>query len=263
MNVWAIAGYRGMLELPKVPQAIIRQGDCLEVMAELASESFGLAVTSPPYNLLNSPGGGMRRGAKSKWQHAKYREGQGYDSYVDNIPEDEYQEWLYRVFTEVMRLLRPDGAAFVVFKWRQQHGLQQDRREVWNRFPVRQTLIWQRPGGINFNAGYFVPNYEIIYLIAQPEFRLAPGANGQGCIWPHQPDYDNDHPAPFPLSLARQIIASTPDNGPVIDPFVGSGTAGIAAAKLGRDFLGIDISETYCNQARAKIARAQAMPELL
>lgn len=246
-----------------MPRAEIIQGDCLEIMATIPDESYGLAVTSPPYNLLNSRGGGMRPGAASKWRHAKYRDGQGYDQYRDNVPEQDYQEWLYLALAEVMRILRPDGAAFVVFKWRQQYGLIQDRREVFNRLPVRQILIWQRPGGINFNQGYFLPNYEVIYLLANPAFRLAPGANGQGCIWKHEPDYDNDHPAPFPLSLARQIVAATPDNGAVIDPFAGSGTAGVAAVSQGRDFLGIDVSEQYCQQARARIAQAQAAPMMM
>lgn len=244
-------------------EATIIQGDALEVMREIPAESYGLALTSPPYNLLNSRGGGMRPGAKSKWRHAKYREGQGYDTYRDNIPEADYQDWLYRALSELMRILRPDGAAFVVFKWRQQYGLQQDRREVFGRLPVRQTLIWARPGGINFNKGYFLPNYEVIYLIANPDFALAPGANAQGCIWSHQPDYDNPHPAPFPLSLAKQVISSTLDNGPVIDPFCGSGTAGVAAASMGRDFLGIDLSPDYCEYARAWIAKAQAAPMMM
>ena len=66
----------------------------------------------------------------------------------------------------MMRVLKPTGAIFYNHKWRIQKGLLQDRADIVNDFPVRQIIIWQRAGGINFNPGYFLPTYEVIYLIA-------------------------------------------------------------------------------------------------
>ena len=68
----------------------------------------------------------------------------------------------------MMRVLRNDGAIFYNHKWRVQDGLLQDRSDIVAGFPVRQIIIWQRAGGINFNPGYFLPNYEVIYLICKP-----------------------------------------------------------------------------------------------
>lgn len=49
----------------------------------------------------------------------------------------------------------------------------QDRHEIVQDFPVRQIIIWKRKGGINFNPGYFLPTYEVIYLIAK-KFQISP-----------------------------------------------------------------------------------------
>lgn len=61
------------------------------------------------------------------------------------------------------------------------------------------------------------------------------------------------HPTQKPLSLLiRVILASTPENGWILDPFCGSGTTGIAASLLGRRFLGIERESDYLEMARAR-----------
>lgn len=63
-----------------------------------------------------------------------------------------------------------------------------------------------------------------------------------------------DHSAPFPLELPEWFIKLFTKEGDIIlDPFVGSGTSVIAAAKLGRNYLGIDILENYCRIAKNKL----------
>lgn len=63
-------------------------GDCIEVMQEMPEESVDLIVTSPPYNLKNSTGNGMKDGRGGKWANAKLVE--GYSTYDDCMPHDEY-----------------------------------------------------------------------------------------------------------------------------------------------------------------------------
>ena len=64
----------------------------------------------------------------------------------------------------------------------------------------------------------------------------------------------NDHPAPFPESLARDHIISWSNEGDtVLDPFCGSGTTGKMAKLLNRDFIGIDISQEYIDIAKTRI----------
>ena len=66
------------------------------------------------------------------------------------------------------------------------------------------------------------------------------------------------HPAPFPEALARDHILSWSNPGDtVLDPFLGSGTTGKMAVELGREFIGIEISEEYLKIAQTRIAIAE------
>ena len=72
----------------------------------------------------------------------------------------------------------------------------------------------------------------------------------------------SDHPAQFPLNLPKVPIKATcPQNGTVLDPFMGSGTTCMAAAQLNRRYVGIDISRKYCKMARARLAKIQTTLE--
>ena len=225
-------------------------GDTVSVLKEIPDESLDLAITSPPYNLKNSTGNGMKDGRGGKWAKAALLD--GYAAHRDNMPHKQYVQWQRAALTEVMRILKPSGAFFYNHKWRVQAGLIQDRWDIVQGFPVRQIIIWQRSGGINFNKGYFLPTYEVIYMIAKPEFKLVPKANAVGDIWSFPQEMNNRHPAPFPVALIDRIIKSTTAQT-IIDPFMGSGTTAVSAKKLKRNFIGIDISEEYCKLAEERL----------
>ena len=225
-------------------------GDCVDVMQQIPDESVDIAVTSPPYNLKNSTGNGMKDGRGGKWSNAALIN--GYSDHADSMPHKEYVAWQRECLSEMFRVIKNDGAIFYNHKWRVQGGLLQDRQDIVSGFPVRQIIIWKRKGGINFNPGYFLPTYEVIYLIAKPKFKLAPKANANGDVWEFTQEMNNSHPAPFPISLIERIIGST--NAEIIlDPFMGSGTTAIAALNLGRQFIGIDISKSYCELSEERI----------
>jgi site-specific DNA-methyltransferase (adenine-specific) len=226
-------------------------GDSVSVMRSMPSESVDVVVTSPPYNLKNSTGNGMKDGRGGKWSNASLIS--GYSDHHDNMPHDDYVQWQRAALTEMYRLLKPSGAIFYNHKWRVQGGLLQDRSDIVDGFPVRQIIIWRRKGGINFNKGYFLPTYEVIYLITKPDFVLAPKANAFGDVWEFNQEMKNPHPAPFPLDFASRCVESTLGNV-VLDPFMGSGTTAMAAVKDGRDFIGIDVSKEYNTNARKRLA---------
>lgn len=227
-------------------------GDCLEVMREMPSESVDLVVTSPPYNI-----GGARYG--NMWPNAALQH--GYSHYDDNMPHDEYADWQYECLKEMYRLIKKDGAIFYNHKWRIQGLLLMDRRDIIRDLPVRQIIIWKRKGGINFNDKFFLPTYEVIYLIAKDKFKLVRGANTYGDVWEFTQEMNNDHPAPFPVALIDRIISSTKAKI-VLDPFMGSGTTAMAALGLNRNYIGIDISPDYCKMAEDRIAEYESQPKL-
>ena len=225
-------------------------GNAVDIMKQIPDASINLIVTSPPYNLKNSTGNGMKDGRGGKWSNAGLIN--GYSHYSDNMPHKEYVKWQKECLKEMLRLIPENGAIFYNHKWRVQAGLLQDRHDIVSDFPVRQIIIWKRKGGINFNPGYFLPTYEVIYLIAKPQFKLAQKANAHGDIWEFGQENKNKHPAPFPVALIERIISST-NAELILDPFMGSGTTAIAAKKLGRNFIGIDISPEYCEMALQRL----------
>ena len=238
------------------------RGDSLQVMKQIPDESVDLIVTSPPYNIRNTSGGGMSTiGTKnSKWPVAALSE--GYSEHEDNMPHDEYVEWQHKCLVEMFRIIPENGAIFYNHKWRVQHGLLQNRSDIIRDLPVRQIIIWRRNGGINFNDGYFLPTYEVIYLICKPKFKLAAKACGAGDVWDIGQELNNEHPAPYPVELPERIISST--NAKIIlDPFMGSGTTAVAAQKLQRDFIGIELSQKYIDMAERRIQENLQVTNLL
>jgi modification methylase len=232
-------------------------GDCISLMDKMQASSIGLILTSPPYNLRNSTGNGMKAPSfGAMWETPKLLD--GYASHDDAMPYEQYVKWQRECLTAMMRVLREDGAIFFNHKWRVQDGLLQDRSEILKGFPVRQIIIWDRSGGLNFNDSYFLPTYEVIYLIAKREFKLAPVANRIGDVWRIPPETDNPHPAPFPVALARRCVESTTADI-ILDPFIGSGSTAIAAESCGRSWIGIDISADYCRLANERIKAARRL----
>ena len=235
-------------------------GDAVETMKQMPDGSVDLVITSPPYNLKNSTGNGMKDGRGGKWAHAALQN--GYTHHDDCMPHDRYVKWQKECLTQMMRLIPDTGAIFYNHKRRVQNGLLQDRQDIVGEFPVRQIIIWRRKCGLNFNAGYFLPTYEVIYLIAKPKFKLAPKANALGDVWEFTQEMNNEHPAAFPVKLIDRIVSST--NAKIIlDPFMGSGTTAISAINFDRNYIGIDISPEYCKMAETRIKRHMPQGRLL
>ncbi len=233
------------------PYGTIVLGDSLATMREWDDDTVDLIVTSPPYNLKNTSGGGFS--GKGTWTR---NDRDWYDATSDNMPHGEYVDWQRDCLTEMMRLVGDAGAVFYNHKWRVQNGLLQDRNDIVSGFPVRQIIIWDRGSGMNFNDGYYVPAYEVIYLIAGHDFRLAPKGNRHGDVWRINPERNNPHPCPFPLALATRAIAST-DAQRILDPYAGSGTTLVAANNLNRQYVGIEVSPDYKQMAEQRLTVAE------
>lgn len=76
-------------------------GDCLEIMRQMSDKCVDLVVTSPPYNLKNSTGNGMKPCTTSgKWAGAALQN--GYANYGDNMPIDEYNKWQHDCLIEML-----------------------------------------------------------------------------------------------------------------------------------------------------------------
>ena len=229
----------------------IIHGDSLEVMRALPSKSVDAIITSPPYNLLNSTGNGLKKNTHcGKWVNAAIKD--GYKEYNDNMPYDEYVAWQRECVAEMVRLIKDDGAVFYNNKNRVQGGLLQDRGEIVRGFPLRQIITWKRSGAVNFNAGYYLPTTEQIYMICGKEFKLVKGKNKLTDVWEIKQEMKNPHPAPFPVELIDNIVSSL-QGQVILDPFAGSSTTAISCLRHGKTFIMIEKALSYCEMSKKRI----------
>ena len=237
------------------PVIEIIEGDGLRVMREMASASIPLIVTSPPYNIRNSSGGGFRSSNSGNWKSSQLSDGYGRNA--DDHSREVYKAWLRECVTEMIRLIPDDGAIFLNLKERVQGGVRETPEEIVRDLPVRQRLTWQRAGSNNHNRGYFLPDSEIIYFFAGADFEVAEDCRPYGTVWKVPQERGSPHPAPFPIELPRRCLRSAPEQMLVLDPFCGWGTTGLACIEQGRNFIGIEVEQSYIRQSFERL-----MPEL-
>ncbi len=233
-------------------------GDCREILPTLGK--VDLVFTSPPYNMGNHPQSNM--GHKSSlWSGAALAKGYGICS--DNLPLEEYEAQQKDLLKILWDKLSDAGAIYYNHKPRLR-----DRR-VWlpltlnPDLPLRQIVIWSRGSGFNFSHSHYLPTHEWVLIFAKPTFNLrSKGASGVGDVWHFPPKTKTPHPAPFPLELPMRAIETTVAQT-ILDPYMGSGTTGIAAVKMGRKFVGIEIEPKYFDMACQRIGAALKQPGLL
>jgi site-specific DNA-methyltransferase (adenine-specific) len=238
----------------------LRLGNCLELMRDLPDGSVDITVTSPPFNQLGSriPDNptGMHR--KNSFLQTVSRVG-----YADDMDEDSYQKWLYAVVSECLRVSR--GLVWVNHKVRYRDGAAIHPLSFLP-FPLYAEIIWDRGGSMVLNAKRFAPSHESFFAFGTRQW-WDESLNALLTVWRIQPRRDDrvtGHPCPYPLALVRRpIAASCPPGGTVLDPFMGSGTTGVACVQTGRNFIGYEIDEGYFKIAQKRIADALAQPALM
>lgn len=251
-------------------------GDCMDVIPKV--RTIQTVITSPPYNLGSTTGGGIERtghyapdakmgarGGQGKWSRSNQEGGlgNGYSGYSDNLPHDEYVDWQKSLLECCWDRLSDEGAIFYNHKPRILNGALVTPLAYVPDLPVRQIVIWARAGGINYSPSYYVPTHEWIVVIAKPSFRLRDkSASGVGDVWRIPQERNDLHPAPFPLHLPAQIIETT-KAGVVLDPFMGSGTTGVACARAGRPFIGVERDAGYFEAACRRIRDAYLQADML
>lgn len=229
-------------------------GDTVEVLKQLPSDSIDLGVTSPPYN----------KGEKNKGWLVKNVK---YNSVNDCLNEEYYQQNQIEVLNELYRVIKPGGSFFYNHKTRWDKG-KMFHPVMWlqkTSWTIRQEIIWDRMIAANIRGWRFWQVDERIYWLYKPinsnkiGKELLSKHSLLTSIWRFPPERNNPHPAPFPLELPIRVIYSlmNEEKGIVIDPYCGSGTTLVAAKLLGKDYVGIDISEDYIAFAKNRLDNYQ------
>jgi len=216
--------------------------DCLKVLPTLEESSVDLIITSPPYNLGNNHHTGNK-------QHKAYN---------DNLPEAEYQEQQLQFLNECFKVLKETGSLIYNHKNRIRKGRQLSPYE-WifkSNFVVKQEIVWVNRSQ-NFDKMRFYPFTERLYwLTKKPETKLFNAINHYDVFdWKEWKPVGTkgNHTRAFPEKMVEDILKCFPNAEVVLDPYMGSGTTGVAAKNLNRDFIGIELDKTYFDMAQTRI----------
>ncbi|MHA1386736.1 MAG: DNA-methyltransferase [Candidatus Helarchaeota archaeon] len=255
-------GHNFTKEINPIPKKFVNTvicGDSKEVLKELPSNCVDLVLTSPPYNF-----------------------GLGYDTSEDGIDWKKYFMMLFLIFEECIRVVKYGGRIIVNIQ-----PLYSDyipSHHLISNFFIQNKLIWK--GEIlwekhNYNCKYTAwgswksPSnpylkytWEFLEIFCKGEMRKQ-GAKENIDItgdefkkwvvagWSIAPERNMKkfgHPAMFPEELAKRVLKLfSYKHDLILDPFNGAGTTTFVAKQLGRRFLGIDISEKYCEIARKRL----------
>ena len=217
-------------------------GDCVEIIKsndfmQLIENKKVCIITDPPFNI-------------------SYH----YKSYKDNKKDNEYIEWLCSIIQSISN-------AYVIIHYPE--ALYKIASKL-NINPVK-VVSWV------YNSNTAKQHRDIAFFNIKPNFNMVkqPYKNPndkrirerieKGIIGGRLYDWwnvnqvknvskkDNSHPCVMPLKVMENIIGILPNDYVIVDPFMGSGTTGIACKNLNRDFIGIEIDAEYYEIAKKRI----------
>ena len=213
-------------------------GDAREVVPSVGR--VDAVVTDPPYNFSTSCSGVK------------------HNFWGDAVNSAFWFSAMFELYVKAIGTGRP-GIIWQFLNWKTFIPLQ---KAVWDAgLKFDSLLVWDKewigPGG---SVG-LRPSYELVALIAVGDATLA--NRGLPDIWRCQwaSQRPNGHPAEKPVNLFKRIVTNTPGSI-ILDPFMGSGTAGVAAVQLGRSFVGVEIESNYFDIACRRITEAVRQPDL-
>ncbi len=249
----------------------ILRGDCVEALRSLPSQSIDLIFADPPYNLqlandLLRPNNSRVDGVDDEWD--KFSSFAEYDKFT--------RAWL----TECRRVLKPDGAIWVIGSYHnvfrlgtalQDLGYWMLNDVIWrktNPMPnfrgrrftnAHETLIWASRD----QKSRYTFNYEAMKafnddLQMRSDWLIPICSGGERLKNDHG---SKAHPTQKPEGLLHRIILATTKPGDVVlDPFFGTGTTGAVAKRLGRKWIGIERDHGYAKIAQARIDGVKKLP---
>ena len=239
-------------------------GDCLEVMKQIPDKSVDCVVTSPPY-----------------WK------GFEYEAYFNSYAQ--YLDWCKKWLKETKRILAPNGTLWLnvindsEITIRAFEMMEIATREL--MYKLHDTVIWYRYNQQPANTDRQLTNQcEYIFMLRHTSAGVSLNkalakelhpeifkTNNVGNVWElpfnsgkqHNNGFGRketkskwDHSG-FPLTLPETCITlSTKENDTVLDMFMGSGTTGVAAKKLNRNFIGIELDTKSFQIAKERIENA-------
>jgi site-specific DNA-methyltransferase (adenine-specific) len=228
----------------------IYQGDCLEILAALAENCIDLIFADPPYFLSNNGitchAGRMVSVNKGDWDRSRGADGN----------HEFNRAWL----AACQRVLKPNGTIWVSGTSHVIHSVGFAMQQL--EFKLLNDISWVKPNPPpNLSCRYFTHATETIIWAAKnkksrhtfhyQQMKEIAGGKQMKSVWtiPPPESWEKEfgkHPTQKPVALLERILlASSSEGDLVLDPFLGSGTAAIAALRLSRQVVGVDFDQAW------------------
>ena len=263
----------------KIPINTIINGECVSEMKKLPDSCIDLIIADPPYNLS--------KGNEWKWDNSIKLRGMGGDwnkvmQKWDNFTLESYMAFTEAWLTEAQRILKPTGSMWIFGTYHnmgiinvfcQILGIEIINEVIWykkNAFPnlagrrltaSHETILWCNKGGKK--REYFF-NYDYSkYGDFHYDSLKAPGKQMR-TVWEISNNKEKNelaygkHPTQKPIKILKRMIKLTSKEGDImLTPFSGSGSECVAAKMTGRNFIGIEIDNYYCEIAASRLSHVK------
>ena len=209
------------------------QGDCLELMKNIADNSVDMILTDPPYGM-------------------DFQSHRRKDVYA-RIKGDKSLEWLDGYFAECFRTMKDNTAIYCFCSW---HNIDVFKKAFEKYFKLKNVIVWVKNnhGSGDLKASY-APKHEFV-LYGNKGRKCFTGKRMEDVIFADKTRNLN-HPTEKPVDLLETFIKNSSDeNAVVFDGFMGSGSCGVACVNTNRHFIGIELDEGYFNIAKKRIEEA-------
>ncbi len=249
-------------EAPRaLPENQIINGDSIALLHQWPAGQVDLVFADPPFNI-----------------------GYVYDNYTDDMPNPEYRQWSRDWMAACVRTLKPTGSFYIAIGAEFVADLRVIGREL--GLHLRNWIIWHYSFGQSCKAMFARSHTHILYFTRDAkvftfndqvlrfpsarhteyqDLRASPAGRLPNDVWDEFPrvcgtfkERAGFHGCQMPEGLLMRIImASSLPGELVLDPFNGSGTTAAAAKRLGRRFIGIDLSPEYVAHTQARLANIE------
>lgn len=234
-----------MTEPVIIGNATLYLGDCRYVLPTL--DKVDAVVMDPPYELSSSGPGKSHFGMSlSKF------DGNDYKKIVDGFDEE-------FIFSQLKVLCAPYNV--FCFCSNKQISRIMARHEAWG---LSTTLcVWHKVNAAPFANGVWRGDIEYVVHAKEKGATFNGGANEKKKVKEHPIVQDSSHPTVKPLPLVKSYVGICSNAGSsILDPFMGSGTTGVAAVQMGRKFIGIEREPKYFDIACKRIEDAQRQGDM-
>jgi site-specific DNA-methyltransferase (adenine-specific) len=236
------------------------RGDALQLLKKLEPKSVNLIFADPPYNLsgkdyLTCKSGRVAVCNKGSWDQ------------IENIHEFN-KNWV----EECIRVLKDDGTLWIsgTLHNHPSIGVILKKLNLW----IINDIIWFKPNASPLiQRNRFSPSTELIWVASKSKkyyfnYEMAKCLNNgkqMRNLWEIPAErHKTCHPTEKPEKLLERIILIGSEEGDtVLDPFMGSGTTGVVAKQLHRNFIGIEIDDKYFKIAKNRIENTHAKSNLV